>query len=584
MSLAGSSGEQINDILVLQPNTTAWMYFSRKQKNPHIDTIQRKFKRFVWKLERNHIEYDLGSEHVIKTLGSVRDNHLVVGNRAYNLVILPSTMENIDSTTYQLLKKYLEGGGKIVSFTDNIPYLDGSVSDAVNNLLQEKHDQCSHVSDISEPQFINLTSKEEFKIKESISLKGELYHQRRMLDDGQLIMLVNSSTDQPVKATIEAQGKSIIFLDPVAGMISQMPGTSKDKMITFQVNLPPIGSAIYFISNNSSSLPFMKINEDKGNLVSPEREMDIATDHDNILVINYMDLKSGDLELQDVYFMHALFALFDHQGINFGNPWQHKIQYRQDYVAMDTFPEGSGFKAKYHFFISNEIDHASMKQIKGVVEGHELWDVYINGNLVHKEEDTYWIDHKFHYFPIGIHLRKGKNTITLKASRMSIFAELMPVYLTGPFLVKPLEQGFEITSGSLTALGPWKNQGFPFYSQRVSYSMSYNIEDQGKEYIVRLNKWNGTTSEVFVNGAKAGQICWPPYELKVGDLLKEGNNTITIKVVGSLKNTFGHFFKDQHFWISGPGDWNLAPEEIPSVDQYSLIDYGLFEPFELLKY
>ena len=70
----------------------------------------------------------------------------------------------------------------------------------------------------------------------------------------------------------------------------------------------------------------------------------------------------------------------------------------------------------------------------------------------------------------------------------------------------------------------------------------------------------------------------------IGQLVKEGDNEITVKVVGSLKNTFGHFFRGEGSWISGPGDWNLAPEEIPSMDQFYLMDYGLNEPFELLQY
>ena len=120
---------------------------------------------------------------------------------------------------------------------------------------------------------------------------------------------------------------------------------------------------------------------------------------------------------------------------------------------------------------------------------------------------------------------------------MSLYAELMPVYLTGPFLTRPLLKGFEITGGALEGLGSWK----------------------------------GTTAEVHVNGQKAGQICWPPYELMVGHLLKEGDNEITVKVVGSLKNTFGHFFRTWDSCINGPGDWNQAPDEIPSLDQYSLM-------------
>ena len=77
--------------------------------------------------------------------------------------------------------------------------------------------------------------------------------------------------------------------------------------------------------------------------------------------------------------MDALLALFESHGLEMGNPWQHKIQYRQEYVTRDTFPDNSGFSARYHFTISKESDLLSMKDIKAVVEGHELWDVYING-------------------------------------------------------------------------------------------------------------------------------------------------------------------------------------------------------------
>ncbi len=133
---------------------------------------------------------------------------------------------------------------------------------------------------------------------------------------------------------------------------------------------------------------------------------------------------------------------------------------------------------------------------------------------------------------------------------MSIHAEIMPVYITGAFLLRPLENGFEITGGTLDILGSWRNHGYPFYSQKVSYSRQYNIrEPGGRKYVVRLDEWNGTTTEVFVNGLKAGQICWPPYELQIGHMLKEGDNEITVKVVGSLKNTFGHFFKGERFCI-----------------------------------
>jgi len=584
LSLAGSSGEQLNDILVLQPNTTAWMYFSRRVRNSRIDSIQRRFKAFAWQLERNHFEYDLGSEQVIKTLGSVHGNRLRVGNRAYNVVVIPASMENLDSTTFLLMDEFLAGGGKIVSFTSEIPYLDGERSEAIHELSEKNPDQFLFVNGISDQVFIDLMALEDFTITEPSSSLGELYHQRRIMEDGQLLMLVNSSIDHPVAAIIQAEGKSVISMDPVTGVISQLEDVSGDKRITFQVDLLPAGSAIYFISEKSSSLPYLKTTPGSGVSVSPKNDIIVTADQDNILVLNYLDLKSEGLELKETYFMDALLALFESYGLEMGNPWQHKIQYRQDYVVRDTFPEGTGFSASYHFEIHKEAELSALEGIRAVVEGHELWEVYINGKPVQKEEGTYWIDRDFHYYPVGSFLKTGMNTLTLRASKMSLYAELMPVYLTGPFLVQPMEKGFRLTQGILQSMGSWKERGYPFYSQKVSYSQHFQIDETDREYTVRLQDWNGTTSEVFVNGLLAGQICWAPYELNVGHLLNEGANEITVKVAGSLKNTFGHFYKTWTSTLNGPHDWNAAPDGIPSVDAHSLVDYGLFEPFELLQH
>ena len=57
--------------------------------------------------------------------------------------------------------------------------------------------------------------------------------------------------------------------------------------------------------------------------------------------------------------------------------------------SLDTFPDGSGFEANYHFSISPDTDPVALEHIKAVVEVLELWDVYINGHQVKKEDDTY---------------------------------------------------------------------------------------------------------------------------------------------------------------------------------------------------
>lgn len=90
-------------------------------------------------------------------------------------------------------------------------------------------------------------------------------------------------------------------------------------------------------------------------------------------------------------------------------------------------------------------------------------------------------------------------------------------------------------------------------------------------------------AEVVVNGQAAGVIAWQPDELDITSFLKEGENEVVVKVCGSLKNTFGFFYHANTDWIFGPHSWNEAPDKIPSSSEYFLMDYGLYEPFELLQ-
>ena len=90
---------------------------------------------------------------------------------------------------------------------------------------------------------------------------------------------------------------------------------------------------------------------------------------------------------------------------------------------------------------------------------------------------------------------------------------------------------------------------------------------------------------VYLNGVKSGLITSTPYELELPLNLQSGENTIGLEVIGSLKNTFGFFYKSMaNRWIIGPGDWDVAPSTLPSPDQYFFLDYGLFEPFSLISF
>ncbi|MEI8114710.1 MAG: glycosyl hydrolase, partial [Bacteroidia bacterium] len=582
--LAMSSGQQINTTLMLQPNTTAWMYFSRKDKNTTIEAIKKGFKNFVYQMEQKHLEYDLGSENVLKTLGSVDGKILRVGKRDYSLVVIPAEMENIDQTTFDLLMKYLENGGKILSFNPKISLIDGTESAKVNELAAKYPEQWTVAEKLIDPAALKLLTRDEFTMNDKTG-NGMLYHQRRILDDGQILFLVNSHPTKKAAASITVEGKYVTKLDLVSGKVYSYPSKAENGKVSFQIDLDPVGSAMFTVSNEKPSEPEYAIVSGTETALESTSPVSVKRESDNIMMVNYLDLKTAKSDKKEVYFMNALIGLFNENGIAMGNPWQHKIQYKKNWLALDSlFKTGSGFEASYHFNINSNLNAEAMKSIRAVVERPELWQVSINGNGVEKTVGVYWIDKDFPVFAVGKFLKTGKNTLTLKAPRMNILAEVMPVYLLGDFLVKPAKQGFEIAGGSIIALGSWREAGLPFYSQKVAYSETFSVpKASGVNYKVKLNQWNGSLAEVWVNGQSAGVIAWLPNELDVTSMLKNGANEITLKVIGSLKNTFGFFYKENKDWIFGPHSWNDAPAKIPAASEYFLMDYGLMDPFSLVE-
>ncbi len=582
--MAMSSGQQMNQTLMLQPNTTAWMYFSRKDKNMTIEKIKSGFKNFVYSMEQLHLEYDLGSENVLRTLGSVDGKILRVGKRDYSLVVIPAEMENIDQPTFDLLKKYLENGGKVLSFNPNISLLDGSESPKVNELATKYPEQWTFAKKLTDPASMKLLLRDDFVMNDRTE-NGMTYHQRRILDDGQVLFVVNSDPSKKSSTEFILKGKYVTKLDLVSGKVNNYPSKAENGKVSFQIDLDPVGSAMFTVNNEKPTEPEYATVTGTETAIESTTPVAVKRESDNIMMVNYLDMKTAKSDKKDVYFMNALIGLFNENGIAMGNPWQHKIQYKKNWLALDSLFKGnSGFEASYHFEINPNLNAEAMKSIRAVVERPELWQVSINGNAIEKTVGAYWIDKDFPEFEVGKFLKTGKNTLTLKAPRMHILAEVMPIYLLGDFLVKPAKQGFEITDGNISALGSWREAGLPFYSQKVSYSETFSVsETSGVNFKVKLNKWNGSLAEVWVNGQSAGLIAWLPNELDVTSMIKDGANEITVKVIGSLKNTFGFFYKENKDWIFGPHSWNDAPAKIPAASEYFLMDYGLMEPFSLVE-
>lgn len=572
LSLVMSKGVQQNEILVLEPNSTLWSYYSHTGSNKALMDIGRNFQAFVTTLEKNQVEYDLGSENIIKDHGKVAKGKFVVGQAAYSTVVIPPMNETLNKPTFELLREFTAQGGRVITFAAS-NLIDGALNQkltawiAGESVIKEK--------ELTNEVIENYFRSEAFDIRFN---KGNLYHHRRQYADGELVFIVNASMDEASVGELSVKGKSLLEMDAMDGAVYAYPATRKADRLNASFRIEPAGSLVLFSSYKTRGGYDLKSGEKAEKVVPATGKTVVTRLKDNALTIDFCDVTVKGRTVKDAHFAHAANTVYNLHDFPGGNPWNTSVQYKRRTLDRDHFTDG-GFKTEYRFTVHDAFDYSGMRL---VVERPELFVVKINGTAITPLPGEWWLDQSFGVYSIGEYVKKGVNTVEVNIEPMSVFAEIEPIYITGNFSVVPETKGWSISAPvEHLTLGSWKAQKQPFYSWDMQYSKSYDIKDLTGAYLVKLGEWKGTVAEVYVNGVKAGIIGFDPYTLNVTPYLKEGANRIDVQVIGSLKNLLGPHYRNPAPGLASPWHWKNIHEPIAGVE-YQLLDYGLMEDFELL--
>jgi hypothetical protein len=584
LSVALSSGRQDNKIIVLEPTTTAWMAQSPRAETERMKAVGKEFQDFVNALESAQVEYDLGSEFILARFGAVRDGRLTVGQRAYDLVVLPPSLENLNGATLALLKDYLAQGGRILSWPSPPRFVDGRTDGGPANLAGQFPAQWLRATAESGPAQVATTIAPtlEFTL---ISPPGEerrlLFHHRRTLKDAELIFLANTDPRNAAVGSFTARAGSCERWDAFTGRIEPYPFTGRDGRLKIDFELPAGGSLLLCLKPSSGEPGTPAAAE--GEEVRALGGITVERKAPNVLTLDYCDLTLGGTTEKNLYFYDAQLKTFRHHGLD-RNPWDSAVQFKTSILDKDRFAPDSGFSADFPFRVADGVRTGSMQ---AVVERPALFQVLINGRPVAPLKGQWWLDRAFGVFDIGAAVQSGDNVLTVRSSPFTIFSELEPVYLLGDFNVEPAEPGFRVTPAAPLALGPWTGFGLPFYSNVVGYARTYRLDagaERGVRYAVALRAWTGALAEVRVNGRPAGIIAFAPFRLDVTNLLKRGENKVEVLVYGTLKNTLGPHHNNPPLGRAWPGSFQQgAKGGRPAGAEYSFVGYGLFDDFLLMR-
>ncbi|HEY9174959.1 MAG TPA: glycosyl hydrolase [Verrucomicrobiae bacterium] len=467
LSAALTQGEQMNRILVLEPTTTAWMYQGDGAK---LGALGDAFSKLLMALEAAQIEYDLGCEDVIARHGTVKNHQLWVGERGYDVVVLPPGMENIKSDVAELVGRFHEANGKIVCLGNAPARVDGR---EFSHAAQDTDDPGWVAAKPEDAVSVlhRLTSDGGFRIRRAADDRGILFHHRRQLADGQLVFLVNTSIEFPSAGNLDSDLRGVERWNLHTGKSEPYPFGKTNGGVTTRFDLPPSGSLLLFLSNKPLK-PVPAANENVTTLAATG-PMQVQRTAPNVLRLDYVDITAGGESRSNVYYYAAAQFAFQKNGMP-ANPWDSAVQFKDELISK-TFPADSGFTATYRFTIEDGVP----ENLALVIERPDLYTITCNGTPVSPsaassapqlpnsggrtvEFKDWWLDKSFGRIPIAKAAKSGENIVTLTAKPFTVWHELEAAFVLGDFALKPVDRGFVIAADA--APGILKRRDNPAHS------------------------------------------------------------------------------------------------------------------------
>ncbi len=524
LSAALSQGQQLNRILVLEPTTTAWMHQGNDAK---LDQLGNAFTKLVMALEAAQIEYDLGCEDVMARQGDVKNSQLWIGQRGYDVVVLPPGTENIKSRVAEMGEQFLNAGGKIVCLGPPPNRVDGRESSRPAEGVNEPG-WISAKADDAVTLLRDLTKVTEFRIRRAADDHGILFHHRRQLADGQLLFLVNTSIDSPSAGVVESNLRGVEAWNLHTGKTESYPFEKTGPGVLTRFSLPPAGSLLLFLSQRTlkeTPVAVAPVAELKA-----EGPMKIQRTAPNVLKLDYVDITAGGETKSNLYYYAAAQFAFQKNGLD-RNPWDSAVQFKDELLSK-RFPADSGFTASYRFTIDGRVP----PNLALVIERPDLYSITCNGKPVAAKPGDWWLDKAFGRIAIARVAQPGENIVTLQAGPFTIYHELEAAFVLGDFALKPVERGFVLTTDApLEILKPHNNlshginpDGTAWLSGGIGFTMNPDgspVEDRQPVVVFDL----GQVSEL------SSIRIWNYNEAHERDLTCRGAKTIHLSGAGADK-------------------------------------------------
>lgn len=564
-------------ILVIHPTMTGYLRLQdREPVNLQYGILpsspdMRGYLDFLQKLRFEQWDFDLGDEILLRRHGSCQDGKLCVGQRAYDLVILPAEAETLCSSTCSLLSDYLAQGGVLLTTGTPGMRVDGALCPDAWEFLKASSG-CQTMASYDELLSL-LPSYLPPRITADIPWAAGVEHMEKELNPTQtLYFIVNHSLDV-FRTKLTVAGSHVEIWDPWT-LRKTVPACVRDgSHITFTLRLNNQESLLFMVSKDpacqsiktSLDYPVRHQGNVQDNDFHPLCPSRIVPETDNYFLLDYTTMRLDGHNHPDLSCAAATKILYRKRGYS-KNPWDNEIQFNSRTNSRNHYDAQSGFCLEYRFDVRSIPLRAEL-----LAEQGEAYELQVNGHSVRWEaspdhEASPGLDHDLAAAMIRDHLVLGSNFICLQNDQFHNRLEIESLFLKGSFGVYPGETHWHMDHQPDLTLGALSTQGYPFYPGTVRYEFEYRW-DAVHRVLIRLPHCECSAMRLFVNNI--------PYELAyvngqnqfdITSALHPGSNLLCVRLCASLKNLLGpHFAPDIPRRTAWPNMWRHTPAHTPPL-------------------
>lgn len=579
------------DVLVMNPIESVWSQsyagwtdwiFSRSE---NVDCIQATYEAMFHMLMGNHVDFDYGDEQMLGAHYHIgRDSSglptLYVGKMGYHVVIIGG-METIRQSTLQILKEFIEFGGKVI-FTGEVPaYVDARRSivpaDVARQAICIPFESKQLVQEVRKHSLYHLDV-----LRPDGNVEEEVFVQGRSYAEGFGFVLLNLNAQEEKKVQVRCQADenyNIEYWDFESGKCycADKQLKTEEGQCVITVSIPPAGTKAFVLTKEKDESLSTTPSEPRTlDSMVIQGNYEYRLKESNVCVLDKVAwrVEDGDWsEPKEVLWadrqLRAHFGL-EYRSGQMLQPWYVKKYANETYGAVEL---------QYQF----EVDTLLEDDICLVGERPEQMQYFLNGvPLDCGDQNDFWIDVCFKKMHISKKLlRKGSNTITVRTT-FSRLTNVEALYLIGDFGVKIGD-----ACNCLTVL-PKKiggqnlmNYYLPFYTGEITYYVTpemyqdVKIEEGQRICLVAQSEYASLYKIKTTMGEKI--LYWEPYEADITEAVVNGE-IIEVTVVASRRNVFGPLHLKPavrgsygpHSYVSEGEEWSEGYELLPNGLQLRL--------------